>query len=38
MANFKVPRSIEICADLPRNAAGKVLRTALREIHAKERA
>jgi acyl-CoA synthetase (AMP-forming)/AMP-acid ligase II len=34
MANFKVPRAIEFCMELPRNAAGKVLRTALRESHA----
>ncbi len=30
MANYKVPRSFFIVADLPRNAAGKVLKTALR--------
>jgi acyl-CoA synthetase (AMP-forming)/AMP-acid ligase II len=30
MANYKVPRSFSIVADLPRNAAGKVLKTALR--------
>ncbi len=30
MANYKVPREIRFCAELPRNAAGKVLRTALR--------
>lgn len=30
MANYKVPRSFTIVADLPRNAAGKVLKTALR--------
>lgn len=32
MANYKVPRQVRIVADLPRNAAGKVLRTALREL------
>ena len=30
MSNYKVPRSIEIVASLPRNAAGKVLRAVLR--------
>lgn len=32
MANYKVPREIIIVDDLPRNAAGKVLRTILREM------
>lgn len=32
MANYKVPRKVVIVSDLPRNAAGKVLRTALREM------
>jgi len=31
MANFKVPRRVEICESLPRNATGKVLKTELRE-------
>lgn len=30
MANYKVPRSFTIVGDLPRNAAGKVLKTELR--------
>ena len=30
MANYKVPRSFAFVDDLPRNAAGKVLKTALR--------
>jgi acyl-CoA synthetase (AMP-forming)/AMP-acid ligase II len=30
MANYKVPRSFVFADDLPRNAAGKVLKTALR--------
>ena len=30
MANYKVPRVIEFCLELPRNAAGKVLRSQLR--------
>lgn len=32
MANYKVPRKVVIVSELPRNAAGKVLRTALREM------
>jgi len=32
MANYKVPRKVVIVSDLPRNAAGKVLRNALREM------
>ena len=32
MANYKVPRSIAFVTELPRNAGGKVLRTALREL------
>jgi HIP---CoA ligase len=31
MANYKAPRFVAIVADLPRNAAGKVLRNALRD-------
>jgi acyl-CoA synthetase (AMP-forming)/AMP-acid ligase II len=31
MANFKVPRSIEVVAELPTNASGKVLHHQLRE-------
>ena len=34
MANYKAPRSIAFVTDLPRNAAGKVLRTALRDLAA----
>jgi HIP---CoA ligase len=34
MANYKVPRELEILAALPVNAAGKVQKFALREIHA----
>lgn len=33
MANYKVPREIELRAELPRNAAGKVLRTELRQFN-----
>lgn len=32
MANYKVPRKVVIVSDLPRNAAGKVLRNTLREM------
>ena len=32
MANYKVPRSVEFLEALPLNAAGKVLKTALREM------
>jgi len=32
MANYKVPREIEFRAELPKNAAGKVLRTELRRL------
>jgi acyl-CoA synthetase (AMP-forming)/AMP-acid ligase II len=32
MANYKVPRSVEFVAELPRNAGGKILRTALRDL------
>ncbi|TCJ37052.1 FadD3 family acyl-CoA ligase [Parafrankia sp. BMG5.11] len=30
MANYKVPRIVDVVGELPRNAAGKVLKTALR--------
>jgi len=33
MARFKCPKSVEFVASLPRNAAGKVLKRALREPH-----
>jgi acyl-CoA synthetase (AMP-forming)/AMP-acid ligase II len=32
MANYKVPRAVELVSELPRNAAGKVLRTQLRVL------
>jgi acyl-CoA synthetase (AMP-forming)/AMP-acid ligase II len=31
LANYKVPRSVEVVDALPRNASGKVLKFALRE-------
>jgi HIP---CoA ligase len=31
LANYKVPRSVEFCADLPRNPAGKPLKRLLRQ-------
>jgi acyl-CoA synthetase (AMP-forming)/AMP-acid ligase II len=33
MANYKVPRYVEICEALPRNALGKVLKADLRQRH-----
>jgi len=30
MANYKVPRVVEFCVELPKNASGKVLRRELR--------
>jgi acyl-CoA synthetase (AMP-forming)/AMP-acid ligase II len=31
MANYKVPRYVEVCAELPVNAVGKVAKDELRE-------
>jgi acyl-CoA synthetase (AMP-forming)/AMP-acid ligase II len=31
LANYKVPKHIELRSDLPRNPAGKVLKRVLRE-------
>ena len=31
LARYKIPRYVELCDDLPRNATGKVLRSVLRE-------
>jgi acyl-CoA synthetase (AMP-forming)/AMP-acid ligase II len=31
VANYKVPRRVEFVSSLPRNSAGKVLKTVLRE-------
>ena len=33
LARFKVPRSLEVTDDIPRNASGKVLKSALRAPH-----
>jgi acyl-CoA synthetase (AMP-forming)/AMP-acid ligase II len=33
MANYKVPREIVICANLPTNASGKILKGELRQTH-----
>ncbi len=38
MANYKVPRQLWVVSELPTNAAGKVLKTALRETARQERA
>jgi HIP---CoA ligase len=40
MANFKVPRTVEILGELPVSATGKVLKTSLRDraLHARQRA
>lgn len=32
LANYKVPRSVEITAQLPRNAAGKILKRSIRPL------
>ena len=36
LANFKVPRSVRTVAELPRNASGKVLKTELRDLAARD--
>jgi acyl-CoA synthetase (AMP-forming)/AMP-acid ligase II len=36
MANYKAPRHVTFIDALPRNAAGKVVRTALRELEREE--
>jgi len=35
IANFKIPKRLEIVADLPRNAMGKVQKNILRQQHTK---
>ena len=35
LANFKVPRSVRTVAELPRNASGKVLKSELRDLAAR---
>jgi malonyl-CoA/methylmalonyl-CoA synthetase len=35
IANFKIPKRLEIVADLPRNAMGKVQKNILREQYTK---
>jgi HIP---CoA ligase len=36
LANYKVPRQVEVVAALPRNASGKVLKTELRAGHGQD--
>jgi long-chain acyl-CoA synthetase len=36
LAPYKIPKDIEVTSDIPRNAAGKVLRRALREQDASQ--
>ena len=36
LAGFKIPKTVRVVASLPRNATGKVLKTMLRQIYAKE--
>jgi acyl-CoA synthetase (AMP-forming)/AMP-acid ligase II len=31
LAHFKAPRTVDVVAELPRNGAGKILKTALRK-------
>jgi acyl-CoA synthetase (AMP-forming)/AMP-acid ligase II len=38
LAGYKLPRSVEFVAELPRSAAGKVLKRELRERYASPRA
>lgn len=33
IAGYKVPRSLELMDELPKNAAGKILKRSLREKH-----
>jgi acyl-CoA synthetase (AMP-forming)/AMP-acid ligase II len=33
LAGYKVPKSVEITASLPKNATGKILKKTLRETH-----
>jgi acyl-coenzyme A synthetase/AMP-(fatty) acid ligase len=32
LADYKLPRRIVVMSELPRNASGKILKTALREL------
>jgi fatty-acyl-CoA synthase len=34
IANYKIPKTVQIVTDLPRNAVGKILRSRLRDLSA----
>ena len=38
LAGYKCPRTVDLVAELPRNASGKILKTALREPYWRDRA